>query len=79
LLEILAIGLIGEGVAGLLTPRRYMRLWEFGPQAYRDALDWFVARPHLTRLLCAVEIGLGVCLTLRETGSSKADDVAVKG
>lgn len=71
LLELLAIGLIGEGVAGVLTPRRYVRLWEFGPRLLRDVIEWFADRPHLTRLFCVVETGLGIWLTLRTTHARK--------
>ena len=65
--ELLAIALIGEGVAGFLAPRRYVRLWKFGPVPYRAVVDWLAERPALTRVLCVLEAGVGVWLTWRQT------------
>jgi len=66
-LEILAIGMIGEGIIGAIRPRPYMRLWRFGPKAYRNFIDALADRPQATRLMCAAEAGLGVWLALRNT------------
>jgi len=64
-MEILAIGMIGEGVIGAIRPRRYMRLWRFGPKAYRNFIDALADHPQTPRLMCAAEAGLGVWLALR--------------
>jgi hypothetical protein len=66
-MEILAIGMIGEGIIGAIRPRRYMRLWRFGPKAYRNFIDALADRPQATRLMYAAEAGLGVWLALRNT------------
>jgi len=65
IVEMLAIGMIGEGIIGAIRPRGYMRLWRFGPRAYRNFIDALVSRPQATRLMCAAEAGLGVWLALR--------------
>ena len=65
--ELLAIGMIGEGIAGFLAPRSYALLWKCGPRPFQDFVDWFAERPHLTRALCMAETGLGLWLTWRET------------
>lgn len=64
--ESLAIVLIGDGVVALLDPDRHNRLWKRGPEPYRKAMEAFVQRPGLTRLLSALEIGLGVWLASRQ-------------
>jgi hypothetical protein len=63
--ELLAIGMIGEGIVGALRPKQYMLLWRFGPKAYRNFIDALAERPQATRLMCAAEAGLGVWLALR--------------
>ena len=67
LLELLAIAMIGEGVAGLLRPRRYLLLWQFGPRPYQNAVAVIAQHPRLVRLVAAGEIGLCVWLSWRQT------------
>ncbi|MCG3160756.1 MAG: hypothetical protein JMDDDDMK_01831 [Acidobacteria bacterium] len=66
-MEVLAIGMIGEGIIGAIRPKRYLRLWRFGPKAYRNFISGFVNHPKATRAMCAAEAGLGVWLALRNT------------
>ena len=65
--ELLAIGMIGEGVVGFIKPSRYMLLWKFGPKPYQEFIEKAAEHKGLTRLLCGVEAGLGVWLALRQT------------
>lgn len=65
--ELLAIGMIGEGVIGFLAPKRYMQLWKFGPKPYQEFIESIVEHPNLTRLCCGVEVGVGIWLALRQT------------
>ena len=64
--EIAANMMIGEGIIGALIPRRYMRLWDFGPKRYRKFIKASAKRPNLVRLASAAEAGLGVWLALRQ-------------
>jgi hypothetical protein len=64
--ELLAMVLIGDGVIALAAPRRHSRLWKFGPEGYRRAIEAFAQRPALTRLLAAGQVGLGLWLALRQ-------------
>ncbi len=64
--EIAAIMMIGEGVVGALIPRRYMRLWDFGPKRYRNFIKASAKRPNLVRIASVAEAGLGVWLALRQ-------------
>ena len=65
--EVIALAMIGEGIIGSLRPRRYLRLWRFGPQRYRKFIDTLVEHPTATRLLCAAEAGAGIWWALRQT------------
>jgi hypothetical protein len=65
--ELVAIGMIGEGITGFLKPRQYMLLWKFGPKPYQKFIEGIAEHKELTRLLCGVEAGIGVWLALRQT------------
>ncbi|MGE0128571.1 MAG: hypothetical protein AB7U82_10870 [Blastocatellales bacterium] len=64
--EIAAMMMIGEGIIGALTPRRHMRLWDFGPKKYRNFIKASAKRPNLIRIAAAAEAGLGVWWALRQ-------------
>ena len=64
--ELVAIAVIGDGVVGLVAPRRHSLLWKIGPQGYQEVLRWFAERPSLVRLLGTAELGLGLMLALRQ-------------
>lgn len=64
--ELVAMLMIGDGVIALAQPRRHALLWRFGPASYRDAMEAFVRRPGLTRLLGGVQAGLGLWLASRQ-------------
>jgi hypothetical protein len=65
--EIVAIGLIGEGIVGFMRPQRYLGLWKFGPKPYQEFIEELIEHKDLTRLLCGVEVGSGGWLALRQT------------
>lgn len=65
-LEVLGLLMIGEGIVGLIRPRRYSLLWKVGPTWLRDSMDVLAAHRDATRLLCAAEIAAGLWLALRE-------------
>jgi hypothetical protein len=64
--ELAAIAVIGDGVVGLVAPRRHSLLWKLGPEGYQEALQWFAERPSLVRLLAAAELSIGLMLALRQ-------------
>jgi hypothetical protein len=65
-LEVLALAMIGEGVVGLLRPRRYSLFWKVGPHWLRETAEILAEHREAIRLLCAGEIALGLWLALRE-------------
>jgi hypothetical protein len=54
------VALIGDGVAGLIWPSRYLRFLKAGPPAIRDTLEAFAENPAVTRAACLAEIGVGL-------------------
>ncbi|WP_047865918.1 hypothetical protein [Rubrobacter aplysinae] len=68
LAELVALLGIGEGVVGLVAPRRHMLLWKFGPEGYRRMMEGFAERPGLVRALAAAELGGGLWIALRQYG-----------
>jgi hypothetical protein len=62
--EVLGLLMIGEGMAALIHPRRYLRLWRLGPEPCKKIVDEFVAHPEATRALAAAELALGIWLAL---------------
>jgi hypothetical protein len=60
--------LVGDGMAGLIWPREYLRKLKVGPKPLNDLLEAFAERPTLTRVLCVAEIALGLwTFALRKT------------
>jgi len=69
--ELAAIAMIGDGVVGLVAPRRHSLLWKLGPEGYQEAIRWFAARPAVVRLLAGAEVGAGLWLALRQYGEAE--------
>ncbi|MGI8437228.1 MAG: hypothetical protein ACR2NX_10035 [Chthoniobacterales bacterium] len=65
-LEILGLMMIGEGLVGLIRPRRYSLFWNLGPKWLRETVETLAEHPEATRLLCAGELATGLWLALRE-------------
>lgn len=65
-LEVLGLLMIGEGVVGMIHPRRYSLFWKRGPQWLRDTVELLAEHPETTRMLCAGEIAAGLWLALHE-------------
>jgi hypothetical protein len=51
--------MVGDGLAGLIWPREYLRKLEVGPRPLNELLEACAQRPTLTRALCVVEVTLG--------------------
>lgn len=65
--EVAGILLIGEGVMGLLQPRRYSRLWHFGPQLLRAATEELAEHPKTARGIYLAEIAVGIAIASLQT------------
>ncbi len=60
--ETIGLALLGEGILGLIYPKKYSLLWKVGPEPLREAMEKAAENPELMRLIYAVEAGLGFWL-----------------
>jgi hypothetical protein len=70
LLELAGFILIGDGLMGLLRPRRQSLLWHFGPELAKAVSEELAEHPRTSRAIYAAEFALGVALA-----SSQLSDV----
>ena len=71
--DLMAVAMIGDGALGLVVPAEHMKTWTYGPQWWRDLINFFADRPGLTRVVGAVEITVAFWWVRRSlTGSSHA-------
>jgi hypothetical protein len=64
--ELLALTMIGDGVLTAINPQRHLALWRFGPKPGVRALDSFIKRPRLTRVLGVAAAGAGIWWASRQ-------------
>ena len=57
-----AMLLIGDGMMGMIQPRRYTSEWNMGPRGWRNLMEFLNERPSLTRALGAMEVACGLAL-----------------
>jgi hypothetical protein len=62
LLELFGLILIGDGLMGLLRPRRHSLLWHFGPQLAKAVTEELADHPKTARSIYAAELAVGVAL-----------------
>ena len=67
IIQLVALLMIGDGVLGSLKPRWHSLLWDIGPKPFRDLIENLAAHPANTRLLYALEVGVGVWLAAQQT------------
>jgi hypothetical protein len=61
--EALGFAMIWDGTMGTLLPVEHCLALSRGPQFWRNTMEWFAARPQLTRGLSVAELGAGLWLT----------------
>ena len=62
LLELIGLVLIGDGLMGMLRPRRHSLLWHVGPQLAKAMTEELAEHPQTARAIYAAELALGVAL-----------------
>ena len=73
LLELAGLILIGDGLMGLLCPRRHSLLWHFGPEIAKAMTEELAAHPKTSRAIYAAEFALGVALASSQLSDSPTD------
>ena len=64
--EMAAIFMVGDGLIGLLQPRRHVELWREDALGAEQAVAPFVGRPGRRRLYALAQIGAGLLLASRQ-------------
>lgn len=62
--------MVGDGLAGLIWPREYLRKLEIGPKPINELLEACAERPTMTRVLCALEVALGAWIFSRRASQA---------
>jgi len=62
LLEFAGLILIGDGLMGLLHPRRHSLLWHVGPQLAKAVTEELAEHRNTARAIYAVELAAGIVL-----------------
>ena len=61
-LELAGLFLIGDGLMGLLHPRRHSLLWHFGPQLAKAVTEELAEHRNTARAIYAAELAAGIAL-----------------
>jgi len=64
--DLVAMGLIGDGMLAAVAPRRHSALWRVGPLA--KPMSALHDRPLLARVLGAAVVGAGFLLAFKQYG-----------
>jgi hypothetical protein len=62
ILELAGLFLIGDGLMGLLHPRRHSLLWHFGPQLAKALTEELAEHRNASRGIYAAELAAGIAL-----------------
>ena len=64
--EMAAIFMVGDGLIGLLQPRRHVDLWKDDALGTEKLVSPFVDRPGRRRLYAVMQIAAGLALAARQ-------------
>ncbi len=64
--EMAAVFMIGDGLLGLLQPRRHVALWQDDALGSEKLVAPFVDRPGRRRAYALVQIAAGIALAARQ-------------
>jgi hypothetical protein len=73
LLELFGLILIGDGLMGLLRPRRHSLLWHVGPQLAKAVTEELADHPQTARAIYAAELALGIVVASSQLSDSPTD------
>lgn len=59
-----AMAIIGDGVMGMIHPRRDSRAWQYGPKPWQNLMHSLEDRPNLTRAIGAAQVIGGILWVL---------------
>jgi hypothetical protein len=66
ILEVVAMMMIGDGMIGLIAPRRHVLLWDGGPRVWRKITESCVRHSRLTRTIGLISVLSGLLIAGRQ-------------
>ena len=73
LFELAGLILIGDGLMGLLCPRRHSLLWHFGPELAKAVAEELADHPKTSRAVYAAELAAGIALASLQLSDSPTE------
>lgn len=67
-----AMAIIGDGVMGMIHPRRDAKAWHYGPEPWKNLMQSLEDRPNLTRAISAVQVIGGILWVLHSSREETA-------
>jgi hypothetical protein len=67
IVEGFALFLIGDGIMGLLKPRRHSLLWDCGPEPVHEFTEMLAENRNLARGIYLAEIAIGLLIASKQT------------
>ncbi|MBS1800979.1 MAG: hypothetical protein JSS95_14285 [Acidobacteria bacterium] len=67
-----AMALIGDGVMGMINPRRDAKAWHYGPEPWKNLMQSLEDHPNLTRAISAVQVVGGILWVLHSSREGAA-------
>ena len=65
--QLVALLMIGDGVAGFFKPRWHSLLWDLGPEPYRKTMRKAARQPETARWIYLAEVAVGALIASRQT------------
>jgi hypothetical protein len=62
-----AMAIIGDGVMGIIHPRRSTKAWHYGPEPWKNLMQSLEDRPNLTRAISAAQVIAGILWVLHSS------------
>jgi hypothetical protein len=75
LLELAGLILIGDGLMGLLRPRRHSLLWHCGPELAKAVTEELADHPKTSRAIYAAELAAGIALASIQLSDDNWDEI----
>jgi hypothetical protein len=62
-----AMAIIGDGIMGLIHPKRDAKAWHYGPEPWKNLMQSLEDRPNLTRAISAAQVVGGILWVLHSS------------
>ncbi len=67
IVQLVALLMIGDGVAGFFKPRWHSLLWDVGPAPYKKVMRKFAREPETARWIYLAEVAVGAMIASQQT------------